>query len=389
VVELMFHRGQAQLTGSPTRFVFDSADVIAKVAQFDASTVPRAPGVYAGAVGIFAYGGISFDVSRRFLEQARSALVPDEFAQTSMYGCMNFAHHFLSGDWSPEQEMSQEFIQEALRYGCLWEVVTYLGLEGTKHMHKGDRERARKTIELVDVIWDRFQYDLAKTVHYFLRTIRDLGDRKLEPAIVAADAYYEENPEDLLHILALSSKAKAQILSGDLSAAEETLALDREMVERCKPTPPLHLSDYQGALLRFELAKLEAAIKDGDSRARRSHGASARRLARKLAGSARRVAWRRVEALRLGGRAYWLSGSTAKALRWWKRSLDEGERLGAKPELARTYAELGHRLANSHHQLDGKSAEDWNRMAAMRFSELELDWDMALLAERTSGQSAA
>jgi hypothetical protein len=44
------------------------------------------------------------------------------------------------------------------------------------------------------------------------------------------------------------------------------------------------------------------------------------------------------------GRLCWLIGEQERAIQWWQRGILEGERMRARPELARTYLELGQRL---------------------------------------------
>jgi hypothetical protein len=44
------------------------------------------------------------------------------------------------------------------------------------------------------------------------------------------------------------------------------------------------------------------------------------------------------------GTYYWLIKKQVKALKWWEKSIKEGERLGARPDLSRTYMEVGKRL---------------------------------------------
>ncbi len=60
-----------------------------------------------------------------------------------------------------------------------------------------------------------------------------------------------------------------------------------------------------------------------------------------------KVAPDRPEAYRITGSYYWITGRTRVALRWWKASLKESERLGARVDLSRTYAEAGKRIARS------------------------------------------
>jgi hypothetical protein len=51
-----------------------------------------------------------------------------------------------------------------------------------------------------------------------------------------------------------------------------------------------------------------------------------------------------VEVYRLTGRLCWLIGERERAIQWWEHGILEGERMRARPEVARTYLELGQRL---------------------------------------------
>ena len=76
---------------------------------------------------------------------------------------------------------------------------------------------------------------------------------------------------------------------------------------------------------------------------------------------------------------YWLTNKRKKALKWWRRSIKEGECLGARPELSRTYFEVGKRLLepeSRYHELDGITAEDYLEKARTMFEEMDLQWDL-------------
>jgi hypothetical protein len=95
---------------------------------------------------------------------------------------------------------------------------------------------------------------------------------------------------------------------------------------------------------------------------------------------AHRVARERVEVFRLTGTLYWLLRKHRRALLWWRRSIASGRALGARPELARTYAEIGRRLgaAGKHPRaLDGLEAARYIALARELYDELGLGWDGA------------
>ena len=122
-----------------------------------------------------------------------------------------------------------------------------------------------------------------------------------------------------------------------------------------------------------------------------------RKHLRKMYGSAGRAvkfakmcAPDRTEAYRNMGICYWVSGKHSKALRWWKKSIDEGERLGAKLELSRTYFEVGKRtfVGGAGRNLllrvkkhIGLTPEECLDRAELMFKEMDLQWDLAELAK--------
>jgi len=93
--------------------------------------------------------------------------------------------------------------------------------------------------------------------------------------------------------------------------------------------------------------------------------------------NAQKAACYLTEALKMKGQYYWLTGNEQKALKWWDRSIKEGERLGARPDLARTYFEVGKRLLEPQsktRELNGLNANDYLARAEKLFREMDLQW---------------
>ncbi|HMA86694.1 MAG TPA: hypothetical protein VKN73_13395, partial [Desulfosalsimonadaceae bacterium] len=93
----------------------------------------------------------------------------------------------------------------------------------------------------------------------------------------------------------------------------------------------------------------------------------------------KKVADERTESFKLMGTYYWLIGKQKKALKWWGKSATEGERLGARPDLSRTYFEIGRRLLepkSKYKELNGITAEDYLVKARALFEEMDLQWDL-------------
>ena len=79
------------------------------------------------------------------------------------------------------------------------------------------------------------------------------------------------------------------------------------------------------------------------------------------------------------GRYYWHINSKTKALKWWDKAIIEGERLGARTELSRTYFEVGKHLSETksgYRELNGIESDEYFKKARMMFEEMKLNRDL-------------
>ena len=156
-------------------------------------------------------------------------------------------------------------------------------------------------------------------------------------------------------------------------AAAASLAAAEALLERLDLPPPFHVGAYRTSRLLLDLEELEDACARGDRAAAARWRRRAGRDARALLAVARKMARLRTEAYRLVGRLAWLRGRRRAAQRWWTRSIREGERLGARPELARTCAEVARRLDGAASaRVDGRSPAELHELAGELFRELGL-----------------
>ncbi len=79
------------------------------------------------------------------------------------------------------------------------------------------------------------------------------------------------------------------------------------------------------------------------------------------------------------GLYYWLIGQQGKSIKWWEKTIQEGERLGAKPDLSRTYFELGKRLLDpesKYKEVNGIEGKGYLEKAGILFEEMGLERDI-------------
>jgi len=343
IMALRYARAESTTYASPTRHAFDGMRSLALVQRFEPRSVPASAKSYAGAVALFAYLGLSFDVSRRLAAVARELAEGASPPERLYERAMNFTYRAFQGDWSAEHEIDAELVDETVRLGHLYAPVTYLGLLAEKRLYQGDFAGAERASAQIDRIWELYQYDFAKTFHYWLPTILALEQGRLEDARAAAVEYYEENPEDLLHLLALGCRAKSEILLGKLDAAEQSLAEAAGIAERVKRPSPYHASRFLGAQLLLDITRLEA-LPVRDRASAKPLRAAARRSLKAALANAPRMAFTRAEMLRLAGRAEWLLGHRRRSLGLFEKSVAAAEALGARAARARTFAQVGELL---------------------------------------------
>ena len=336
--------------------------------------------MYTAVAAMFGWSGLPFTVSKRFLEIARRLIrqgnVRDDFA----YRSFSFVLHYLEGDWSDMHTVPEELVEQALHYGQFWDVNTYRGLNCERLIHQGDFAGARHEIERIRQLADDYGYEFARSNEYAMPALLLLQQRQLPGALAVVERYYAERHEELLNLFALGTKAKIQLCAGD-PAAVATLAHAEELHRRLTLVPYYHRSTLLQSRLMFDVAALEHSVNVSSGSTRPRLVRRARRSLRQALRMARFVARERVEVYRLAGRLAWLSGERERAIQWWRKGILEGERMGARPELARTHLELGQRLiaAGQGDRIIGNHrAAAYVEHAERRLADLGLEPDTAV-----------
>ena len=140
----------------------------------------------------------------------------------------------------------------------------------------------------------------------------------------------------------------------------------------------------------YNLTMLEKAILTDKPDDIKEFGKATLRIGKvALSYTRKKAALERTESFKLMGIYYWLINKQKEALKWWRRSIKEGEVLDVKIELSRTYFEVGKRLLepdSKFKELNGITAEEYLEKARTLFEEMDLQWDLdeldKLMAER-------
>jgi len=150
----------------------------------------------------------------------------------------------------------------------------------------------------------------------------------------------------------------------------------------------VQLSSYYRSQLEYDLYLFEESQKQGNNLTSSNSRKRAAKSLKMLLKTTKKIAQYRTESYKLKGVYYWLINKQKKALKWWHKAIKEGEHLGARLELARTYVEIGKRLLEpkSDYQIfNGIEAEKYQEMAAAFFEEMNLEWDLKELSRAPLG----
>jgi len=229
-------------------------------------------------------------------------------------------------------------------------------------------------------IGDIYEHNHIRSSNYIYKVKLLLKYRKLHEALIEAEEgidFAKKIGEELYLFSAYSFEVRIQLMMGDIKGAENSLQHANNI--KTKMMPLFHLTDFLLSQFVYDLFRLEEEIKTGNKSVLSERRKVALKSGKEADGVSRKAAGDRTEILKLMGTYYWLVDKQGKATKWWSKSMAEGERLGARLELSRTYMEIGKRLRESKSkfkELNGIIAEDYLKKARVLFEEMDLQWDL-------------
>jgi len=340
--EILYNRCRAQNPTDPKRAFQDNLAAIRHLRHLDATTVPYACGIFASAGAFFAFAGLSFAVSARFLEIARKLAEAGSDVDRFQYTAMSFVKTYLAGAWSDGDTMSPQLLERGIRTGLLWDADTYLGLRAELEIKQGRFEAAEATIAAIESLQQNFGYGFSEANVLANRAYLLTERGELPEAWSAINRYYESREEDTLQLIALSTRAKIEVRMGNLDDATQTLQLAGKLVTRAQRIAPYYQSAYVSAALLLAVTGYEAAVKNRSGKARQ-----ARKNCATLIGKADRiaelVARDRVQIYSLAGRFAHARQDAKAAQSWWAKASAAAEALGAEPDRRRLREEIAER----------------------------------------------
>ena len=286
----------------------------------------------------------------------------------------------MTGRW--DVELDENAINYDIQIGATQDAAHHLIFSGSVYLELGKFDAVKINIKKLKEISDKFNDDSARVIYYHLNAFFLKKIRKLDESSKVVDAgirLSEKIGQRDRTISLLGMKSQIQIMKNDLSLAKELLDKAIPLISDEDIVSPLYYSSYLSSYFLYNLARLEEAVRSNKDDIIKKYKKEAFKSGKRVIRNSTKVVSERSSAFLQMGRYYWLIGGRSQALKWWSRSIKEGERLGARPNLSRTYFEVGRRLLDpqsKYKELNGVEANVYLKKARALFEELGLERDL-------------
>lgn len=382
--EFYYKKSKALSIIDPKRFFIDSILTCKEIVRYDLSGFNLGLIIFVGSSSLFSFTGLSFRLSSRILLSARKSLQKDQPKAYIIYDFMETIHNYLKGHWADISPIDLDLVKENLEDGEVYAASQHLYWHGCPSLYRGDFALAETIQAELSKIAEIYENDFSILLHYMFQNKLLLEKRHLTDALETSDQAitFAKKRGFIITLLDFySSQARIFTLKNNWPAAHKNLKIAEEIAASTRATP-IQTSIFLRSQAEFWLSQMrQACIRGGDG-GLPEPCAKALKACEKLVKTTKNAAQHRTEAYRLKGVYYALRRRPRRALGWLRKSIREGERLGAQLELARTYFVTGKFLV----QLKGKVSteqempgSEYLNKAEDLFAAMGLRWDLAHL----------
>ena len=366
---------------APKRFVFEAFYLIREWSKYELTKLEKGAALFSALSSLFYFSGISFRLSRKILKSFESKIDRNDVTSKLIYETHTLNHNVLAGNWDIVKEYDDDLINKSLSMGEFMMSHVYLLYHALISRERGCFDETQRRIDKLFEIANTYEFDNATRCAIFLEVDFLLKYGRIYQALSRvedATATHKEIGWGMYIFWIYAYAAQIQIVLRGIGEAEEALKHARKYLSGAEKLP-FYFSHYLLSEFMVYLYRLEESMKTGNQSEIRKNRKSASSTGSKAVKNSKKAYVYRTEALRLMGTYYWLIGEQKKAIKWWGKSIEEGERLGARLQLSRTYFEVGKRLLeekSKYKELNGIKAEEYLDKAKAMFQEMDLQWDL-------------
>ena len=341
--------------------------------------------IYIESSGLFSFSGVSFKISRKILDYTKNYVSKSNIKSVFFYNFYELLHDFISGNWHKELKYDENLVDRYLKTGEVYQAAAYTVIIALLRIEQGYFNDAEVLVDKICEIGEIYDNDYARGTKYLVNTKLLLKRRRLYDALNEADTgiTFLNRVHQHLYALCVSGiKANIQFLLKDIRGMENSLLQAKELELYEKKVAPFYINNLLLSQFLFDLFMLKEVTSSYDKFKIPQFRKNAYHSGNVVVKNSMKYAANKTEAFKLMGVYYWFVGKQNKAFAWWDKSIQDGELLGALPELAHTYLEVGKRLIEKKsrvRELNSIQAEEFLEKAKILFKELDLAYDLEAL----------
>jgi class 3 adenylate cyclase/tetratricopeptide (TPR) repeat protein len=364
---LTVEKAQMMITVDPLGFAAQALIAFWKFLNYELRDSEAGLTTWIGISALFSWSGISLSVSRQVLKKASRWISPSHPGSLVFYRMNKLIVCYFAGEWDDREGFRDPLVERQLEQGSVLDILHLLYYTGNICLAVGDWNTFHGAHHMLQEISERFDNDEGRWMHLLLAVDLHLARRMSEEASAALAELYTFSASksasfgELLLPFAHADSVRVSLLRGDFGQAGGDP--NRAWISPNKSAGSVMHDGFlwgTGAAVALKRARL-AAGKGRLSRSTRRECLAALRLYLKIA---RKFAPDLTEALKFLGSYWWYVGSRRRALSYWKQSIHEGERLGAKVELAHMFSDAGALLGEM------APGPEWRKRGAGLYAEL-------------------
>ena len=341
-----------------------------------------APNMIMGFSSVIAIKRLTYNLPLKLLQICYEKMDQNNIENMINYRFFHSIICFYSGDWDKIKKNDIKIVNKACKEGKLDSATNYLWQAASVSVHIGDFHNALIMTSMLPKITKEYDYSLAKLhdysqkAHYYFMK-RELGNA-IKMAAKSVELSRLQGRED--HECGwLAKQAESSIVLNNLEEAQKIIHQAKSIVKRLKAINPTFLWLYHHSRFHLKIKLLKERKALNDKQGMELFKKDALQYSKEILKAYKNYMPCLPDCFKMIGELYWLIGKQTTALKWWTKSIKIGEKLGAKPDLSRTYFEIGKSLLSpesKYKKLNGITAEQYLDRAKTMFEEMELEWDL-------------
>ena len=380
-LDFFYKKSKALSIIDPQRFFIESIFICKEITSYNLSNFNLGLMIYVASSSLFSFTGFSLSLSRKILDSSKKLIKTEQAKIVIIHDTMETFHNYIVGDWNKIGKHDSQLVNKNLSDGEIYLASQHLYWHGCSSIYRGIFYQADDILSELSSIAEVYENDFSILLNYMLTIKLLMETRQLKAALIESDnaiAFARKKGFTITLLDFFSSKTRIYTYLRQIDNAATSMKQADEIRSAVRAAP-IQLSIYFRCRLEYLLFRLEDSLNRGSPSAALELKTKAAITSRRLIKKTQKAAQHRTEAYRLKGVYYWLTKQPGLTLKWLDKSAQEGERLGARLELSRTYFQIGKLLLQSdgkHTQLNGIKAEDYLNKAKSIFEELNLEWDL-------------